>query len=115
MGRCLGTASSSVSAVVRDNRAQGVTPRSPKAWEGRNQVNTYSNGASEKSIGIYAKSRCQWSGQLIHLEPNLQRYGRLKPQGASKGSSRVVELVCGLHHVNSGGDQGKFLSGGVSA
>ena len=29
--------------------------------------------------------------------------------------SGMVELVCGLHHVSSGGDQGKFLSGGASA
>ena len=27
----------------------------------------------------------------------------------------MVELVCGLHHVSSSGDQGKFLSGGASA
>ena len=32
----------------------------------------------------------------------------------TKGSSGMVELVCGLHHVSSGGDQGKFLSGGAS-
>ena len=35
-------------------------------------------------------------------------------QGGSKGSSRMVELVCRLHHVNSGGDQGKFLCDGTS-
>ena len=27
----------------------------------------------------------------------------------------MVELVCGLHHVSSGGETGKFLSGGASA
>ena len=27
----------------------------------------------------------------------------------------MVELVCGIHHVSSGGDQGKFLSGEASA
>ena len=27
----------------------------------------------------------------------------------------MKELVYGLHHVSSGGDQGKFLSGGTSA
>ena len=70
-----------VSVVVRDTTAQGVTPGSPEAWEGSNSVNTCSNGASEEFIGIYAKSRCQWSGCLIHLEPGLQRYGQLKPQG----------------------------------
>ena len=26
----------------------------------------------------------------------------------------MVELVCGLYHVSSGGDQRKFLSGGAS-
>ena len=81
MGRCLGTAPSSVSAVVRDSTPQGVTPGSPDSLEGRNSVNTCSNGASEESIGIYAKSRCQWSDCLIQLEPGLQSYGRLKPQG----------------------------------
>ena len=33
----------------------------------------------------------------------------------TKGSSGMVELVCRLHHVSSGGDQEKFLSGGASA
>ena len=27
----------------------------------------------------------------------------------------MVELVCGLHHMSFGGDQGKSLSGGASA
>ena len=27
----------------------------------------------------------------------------------------MVELVCGLHYVNLGSDQGKVLSGGASA
>ena len=70
-----------MSVVVRDNIAQRVTPGSPKAWEGPNSMNTCPNGASEESIGIYAKNRCQWSGCLIDLEPELQNYGRLKPQG----------------------------------
>ena len=81
MGRCLGTAPSCVSAVVRDSTPQGVTPGSPDSLEGRNSVATCSNGASEESIGIYAKSRCQWSGRSIELEPGPQSYGRLKPQG----------------------------------
>ena len=79
MGRCLGTAPSSVSAVVRDSTPQGVTPGSPDSLEGRNSVNTCSNGAREESIGTYAKSRCQWSGCLIELEAGPQSYGRLKP------------------------------------
>ena len=64
-----------------DNTAQGVMPESPEAWEGRNLVNNCSNRASEEFIGIYAKSRCQWSSHLIHLKPGPQRYDRLKPQG----------------------------------
>ena len=48
-----------VSVVVRDSTAQGVTPGSPDSLEGRNSVNSCLNGASEKSIDIYAKSRCQ--------------------------------------------------------
>ena len=81
MGRCLGTAPSSVSAVVRDSTPQGVTPGSPDSLEGRNSVNNCSNGTSEVSIGIYAKSRCQWSGRLTDSEPGPHSYGRLKPQG----------------------------------
>ena len=69
MGRYLGTVPNFVNVVVRDSTAQGVTPGSLEAWEERNSVNTCLNGASEESIGIYTKSRCQWSGRLIHLEP----------------------------------------------
>ena len=81
MGRCLGTAPSCVSAVVRDSTPEGVTPGGPDSLEGRNSVDTSSNRASEESIGIYAKSRCQWTGRLIVLEPGPQSYGRLKLQG----------------------------------
>ena len=81
MGPCLRTAPSCVSAVVRDSTPQGVTPGSPDSLEGRNSANTCSNGAKEGPIGIFAKSRCQWTGRLIELEPGLQSYGRLKPQG----------------------------------
>ena len=80
MERCLGTAPSSVSAVVRDITPQGVTPGSPDSLEGSNSVTTCSNEASDEPIGIYAKSRCQWSVRLIDLEPRPQSYGRLKPQ-----------------------------------
>ena len=45
--------------ALKDSTAQGMMPESPKAWEGSNSVNTYSNGASEEFIGIYAKNRCQ--------------------------------------------------------
>ena len=81
MGRCLGTAPSCVSAVVRDSTPQGVTPGSPDSLEGRNSVDTCSNGASEESIGIYAKSRGQWYGCLLELEAGPQSYGRLNPHG----------------------------------
>ena len=37
MGRCLGTAPSSVSAVVRDSTPQGVTSGSPDSLEGVTQ------------------------------------------------------------------------------
>ena len=77
MGRCLGTAPNSVSAVVRDSTPQGVTPGSPDSLEERNSMDTSSNRASEESIGIYAMSRCQWSGRSIELEPGPQSYGRL--------------------------------------
>ena len=80
-GARLRTAPSSVSAVLRDSTPQGVTPESPDSLEGRNSANTCSNGASEESIGIYAKSRCQWSDCSIEFEPGPQRHGRLKPQG----------------------------------
>ena len=33
----------------------------------------------------------------------------------TKQSSGMVKLVCGLYHVSSSGDQGKFLSGEGSA
>ena len=82
MGRCLGTAPSCVSAVVKDSTPQGVTPESPDSLEGRNSFSTCSNGPSEESIGIDAKNRCQWTGRSIDLEPAPQNYGRLKLQGA---------------------------------
>ena len=66
---------------MRDSTPEGVTPRSPNSLEGRNSVNTCLNEASEESIGIYAKSRYQWSGCSIRLEPKPQSYGHLKPQG----------------------------------
>ena len=43
-------------------------PGSPKSLEGRNLVNICLNGASEESIGIYAKSRCQWTSRSIKIE-----------------------------------------------
>ena len=35
--------------------------------------------------------------------------------GGDQRKFGMVELVCGLHHVSFGGDKGKFLSGGASA
>ena len=66
---------------MRESTAQGVTPESPDSLEERNSVNSCLNGASEESIGIYAKSRCQWSDCLTALEPAPQSYGRLKLSG----------------------------------
>ena len=57
MWQCLGTAPSSGSAMVRDIIVQGMMPGSPESLERRNSLNTCLNGASEVSIGIYAKSR----------------------------------------------------------
>ena len=65
MGCYLGTSHSTESAVVRDNIVQGVMPESPESLKGHNSVNTCSNGASEESIDIYSKNRCQWTGCLI--------------------------------------------------
>ena len=59
MGHSLGAAPNIGSVVVRDNVVQRVTPGSPESLEGRNSVNNCPNGASEESIGIYSKSRCQ--------------------------------------------------------
>ena len=73
-----------------DSTSKGMTPGSPEAWEGHNSMNTCSNGVSEESIGISTKSRCQWSGRLIHVEPKLWRYGRLKPQGLRHQRNPVV-------------------------
>ena len=67
MGGCLGVAPNTRSVVVKDNTFQEVKPGSPKSLEGRNSVITYPNGACEESTGIYAKSRCQWSGHLIKI------------------------------------------------
>ena len=80
MGRCLKTAPNSMSAMVRDSTPYGVTPRSPDSFEGRNSINTCSNGASAEFISIYAKSRCQWNSRLTNLEPKPISYGRLKLQ-----------------------------------
>ena len=66
---------------MKDSTAQGVSPGNSKAWEGHNLVNTCSNGASEESITIYTKNRCQWSGRLIKIEFEQWRYDRLNPQG----------------------------------
>ena len=67
--------------MVRDSTPQGVMPGSPDSLEGRNSVSTCSNGASEESIGIYAKSRCQWSGRSIKTKLGRGRYGHLNPKG----------------------------------
>ena len=81
MGRYLGAAPNIGSAMVRDNTVQGVMPRSLESLEGRNSVNTCSNGASGESVGIYSKNICQWSGCLIKTKLGQGKYGRLNPQG----------------------------------
>ena len=81
MGRCLGAAPNTGSAVVSDNTVLGVTPGSPESLEGHNSVNTSPTGASEESIGIYSKIKCQWNGCLIKTKLGQGRYGRLNPQG----------------------------------
>ena len=79
MGHYLGIAPNIGSVVVRDNTVQGVTPGSPESLEGRNTVKPCWNRASEESIGIYAKNRCQWTSCLIKTKLGLRRYGRLNP------------------------------------
>ena len=81
MGRCLGAAPNTRSAVVRHNTVYRVTPGSPESLEGRNSASTCPNGTSEESNGIYSKIRCQWSGRSIKTELRQGRYGRLNPQG----------------------------------
>ena len=66
---------------MRDNTVQGVMPGSPESLEGRNSMNSCPNGASEESVGIYSKSRCQWSGCSIKTELGQWRYDRLNLQG----------------------------------
>ena len=89
-----------VSAVVRDNTSHEVTPKSSDSLEGCNSVNTCLNGASEESIGIYAKSRCQWSGRSIDLEPGpFEATGALETVAAAKalrGSSGLPKQKCVL-------------------
>ena len=79
MEHCLGEVPNTESGVVKDNTVQGVMPRSPESLEGHNSVNTCLNGASEESIGIYTKIKCQWSGRLIKTELRQGRYGCLNP------------------------------------
>ena len=51
------------------------------------------------------------------IERNVSKRRHLQGvrQVATKGISGMVELVCGPHHVSSGGEKGKFLSSGASA
>ena len=69
MRLCLGTMPNTRSAMVRNNNAHGMMPETSKAWEGHNSLNTCLDEASEESIAIYAKSRCQWNGGLIDSNP----------------------------------------------
>ena len=82
MGRYLGAALNTGSAMVKDNTVQGVMPGSPESLEGRNAVNTCPNGASEGSIVIYSKSRYQWSGCLIKKKAWKREIWPFEPAGA---------------------------------
>ena len=62
MGHCVGTTLSIGSVVVWNSSAQEVMPRTFKAWKECISFNTCMNGASDESISIYTKNRCQWSG-----------------------------------------------------
>ena len=58
------------SAQLCDCCGEGQHNPGSDTWEPRSL-----GGASEESIGIYTKGRCQWSGCLIHLELEPRRYG----------------------------------------
>ena len=81
MRHCLGAPPNIESDVVKDTIVQRVMPGSPKSLKGHNSITTCWNEASEVSIGIYAKSRCQRSGCLIKKKLGPGRYGYLNPQG----------------------------------
>ena len=63
----------------------------------------------------------QWSGTSARASLRVSQGGKASYEASPyesrgiKGSYGMVELVRGLHHMNLGGDQGKFLSGGASA
>ena len=84
--------------MVKDNTAHGVTPRSSEAWEGRSSVNTCPIGASEKSISIYAKSRCQWISRSIDWSSNHKdmALGTTAADKAPRGSSGLPKEKCVL-------------------
>ena len=74
---CLGTTSSTGSAMVRDSKVQRVMLGSSKFLEGHEPLSICPNGASEESIGIYAKNRCQCTSCLIKIELEQGRYSHL--------------------------------------
>ena len=73
----------------------------PEAWEGRNSMNTCSNKASEESIAIHAKSRCQWSlfntfeAQTTKIWP-IEATGALGTIVVAKAPRRVAKQKCVL-------------------
>ena len=89
MGRCLGIAPSTKSAMVTVNTVEEVKPGSLKSLEGRNLVNICPNGACEESIGSHAKSRCQWIGCLIKAKLEPRRHDRLNLQGPKELRKRL--------------------------
>ena len=104
MACCLGATPSTGSPVMRDITVQVVTLASPESLEGRNLLNTCPNGASEESIGIYAKNRCQWTSRLIKriLEREIWPFeptgilGTATEAEAPKGSSGLPKQKCVL-------------------
>ena len=64
----------------------------------------------------------RWGGASVEASLRVSEGGEAsdgaspcESKGATKGSSGMVELMCGLHHVSSSGDQGKFPSGRATA
>ena len=95
MGRYLGTAPSTGSDVVRDNTVQGVTPWNPESLEGCNSVSTCLNEASEESISIFTKSRCQWIGRLIKKKAQTRKIWLFEPAEAL-GTTPATKAPRGL-------------------
>ena len=71
----------------------GNSVRDCQGFERHNFLNTYPNGASEEFIGIYAKSRCQWSGQLLGWKTKCRNYRGLKFLGACSSNGYLAPTL----------------------